>query len=216
MTEEAAQKIETFFGQYRLRRYTKGQVLILNGDGTDYIYHLVKGRVKVYDVTYRGDEIILNIFKPPAFFPMSMAINKTHNPYVYEAETDIAIHQVPADEAVVFVRSNPDVLYDLLSRVYRGIDGLLGRMAHFIGGSAKSRVLYELLVECRRFGQRQSDGSSMVELKEADLAARAGLTRETISREMRKLERQGEVQVTRKGILVRNIEAIENKLGANF
>lgn len=89
------------FSKYRLRKYAKGQVLILNGEDTDYIYNLVSGKVKEYDVSYRGDEIILNVFKPPAFFPMSLAINKVTNPYIYEAETDIEIRQAPADEVVV-------------------------------------------------------------------------------------------------------------------
>jgi len=216
MTEDIAQKIEGFFNQYRSRSYGKGQILILNGDGTDHVYHLVKGRVKVYDVTYRGDEIILNVFKPPAFFPMSLAINNVQNPYVYEAETDITIHQAPSEEVIDFLRANPDVLYDLLSRLYRGVDGLLGRMAHLMGGSARSRVLYELLVECRRLGTRRADGSCVVDLKEADLAARAGLTRETVSREMRKLINQSFVEVTRKGIVVYDMRAIQEKLNAGL
>lgn len=216
MTENVAGKIETFFDQYRLRDYAKGQVLILDGDGSEFIYHLVKGRVKVYDVTYRGDEIILNVYKPPAFFPMSLAINKAHNPYVYEAETDIAIHQVSADDAVAFIQSNPDVMYDLLSRLYRGVDGLLGRMTHLMSGSARSRLLYELLVECRRFDGKQSDDSYIIDLKENELAARAGLTRETVSREMRKLTQQGIVRLTRKGIVVHDTQAIEKSLGSNL
>ena len=215
MAETVAQKVEAFFGQYRLRRYAKGQVLILNGDGTDYIHHLAQGRVKMYDVTYRGDEIILNVFNPPAFFPMSLAINKTPNPYVYEAETAVVIHQVPSEAVISFIRSNQDVMYDLLSRLYKGVDGLLGRMTHLMNGSAKSRLLYELLVECRRFGMRQPDGSCVVDLREVDLAARAGLTRETISREMRKLMQQGEVQVTRKGIVVRDMNVLAAILSTN-
>lgn len=205
-------KIEEFFGQYRLRHYSKGQVLILNGDDTDYVYHLVTGRVKQYDVTYRGDEIVLNVFKPPAFFPMSLAINKVTNPYIYEAETDIDIRQAPAEDTVRFIKDNPDVMFDLLSRLYRGTDGLLARMTHLMAGSAKARLMFEVLLACRRYGEAKDDGSCIITLNESELAARAGLSRETVSREMRKLHTDKLLKLTGGRITVFDINALEEKL----
>lgn len=189
MSEVINDKIEAFFSQYRPRKYAKGQVLILNGDGADHVYNIISGQVKQYDVTYRGDEIILNTFKSPAFFPMSLAINKNENPYIYEAETDIEVRQAPADEVIAFLKAEPDVLFDLLSRVYKGVDGLIGRMAHLMASSAKGRLMYELLIQCRRFGESHPDGSCTLEANEKELGARAGLSRETVSREMSKLLR---------------------------
>lgn len=208
-----SQKIEDFFGQYRLRHYSKGQILILNGDKTDYVYHLLSGKVKQYDVSYRGDEVILNVFKPPAFFPMSLAINKGQNPYIYEAETDIEIRQAPADEVVAFLKLNPDVAFDLLARMYRGVDGLLGRMARLMSSSAKSRLIYELLIEARRFGKEQAGGSTILELNEKDLGARAGLSRETVNRELGKLKKAGLVEVRKADMRLSSLNELEALLG---
>jgi CRP-like cAMP-binding protein len=213
MDEIITNKIEDFFSTFRLRKYEKGQILILNGDETIYIYHLVSGKVKEYDVTYRGDEIILNIFKPPAFFPMSLALNKVPNPYIYEAETDIEVHQVPAGDAIQFLKDNPDVVLDLLSRVYRGVDGMLGRMAALMSGSAKSRLMYELILEARRFSKKQNNGSYILDVNERDIGARAGLSRETVSREMRKLKNDGLVSVSPPHIIINNLDELELKLG---
>lgn len=96
MTEDIAAKIKAFFATYHLLSYPKGQILIMSGDDSNTIYFLVKGSVKQYDVTYRGNEVILNIFKPLAFFPMSLAINKAPNSYVYEVNTPAQIRQAPA------------------------------------------------------------------------------------------------------------------------
>src|SRR3546814_537741 len=121
MTDDVKEKIEDFFSQYRSRSYPKGQILILNHDENDKVYYLVEGKVKQYDVNYRGEEIILNIFKPPAFFPMSQAINDGDNPYIYEAESDVEVKQEPAEAVVKFIKENPDVMFGLLARVYRGV-----------------------------------------------------------------------------------------------
>lgn len=216
MNSKVKDTTERFFSQYRVRKYKKGQVLILNGDGTGHVYNLVSGRVKVYDVTYRGDEVILNVFKPPAFFPMSLVINKTPNPYTYEAETDVEVRRVPADEVIKFLKENPDVVFDLLSRVYRGMDGVLGRMSHLMASSAKSRLMFEIVTAARRFGEHKNDKQIALVMSETDLAARAGLSRETVSREMRKLENDGYVKLRLGTLTIQDLEAFEDKLSKSI
>lgn len=206
-------KVDKFFGNYREREYAKGQVLILNGDDSSYVYHLLSGRVKQYDVTYRGDEVILNVFQPPAFFPMSLAINKGTNPYTYEAETEVTLQQAPVDEVIQFIKENPDVLYNLLARVYRGTDGLLTRMAHLMASSAKGRLMYEILLSVRRYGKKGSQGSHILVMNEKDLAARAGLSRETVSREMHKLIAENLIKLDHGTITLHNLDQFESKLG---
>lgn len=212
MSKDVLKDIEDFFSQYKTRRYHKGQILILNGDETDYVYQLVDGRVKVYDVTYRGDEIILNVFKPPAYFPMSLAINRVPNPYIYEAETDVEIRQAPADEVIKFIKSKPAVMFDLLSRVYLGVDGLLGRITQLMSGSAKTRLLYELFTECRRFSKRKKDGSYALNISVTSLAARSGLSRETVSREMHNLKDAKIISLKGGLVLIPDLAVIESML----
>jgi CRP/FNR family transcriptional regulator len=212
MDGKVVNTVEKFFSQYRVRRYKKGQVLILHGDTPSYVYNIVSGRVKQYDTTYRGDEVILNVFKSPAFFPMSLIINKAPNMYTYEAETDVELRRAPGREVVTFLKAHPEVTFDLLGRVYRGLDGVLGRMSHLMMSSAKGRLMYELLTAARRFGERHEDGRVEIAMNESDLAARAGLSRETVSREMRKLEREGYVRLRFGVLTVNDLKRFEEKL----
>jgi CRP-like cAMP-binding protein len=212
MPVEVKQKLEIFFSQYREREYKKGQVLILNGDTADSIYYLLSGRVKMYDVSYRGDEVVLNTFKPPAFFPMSIAINKSENPFIYEAETDIKFRQAPANEVVKFLKQNADVTFDLLSRLYSGTDGLLLRMAQLMMGSARSRLLQEIVLECRRFGEKQNDGSYILNMTEKDLGSYSGLSRETVNREVGKLKKTGQLHIDGHRVKIPDLVKLEGLL----
>ena len=216
MVSEVAQKIERYFSKFPKRSYPKGQILIFADENPDYIYYIVKGKVRKYDVSYRGDEVIVNIFKSPAFFPMAWAINRTPNKYFYKTETDTELHAVPIDDAVQFLKDNQDVTFDLLSRVYRGMDGLLNRMVGLMSGTARSRLLYELVVESRRFGTKNNDGSYTLDVHEVDLAARAGLSRETVSREMRKIITEGLVSNTANRIVIKDLKSLENKISADI
>lgn len=214
MTPHIAEKIDDFFSKYPQRSYPKNQIIIFGGENPDYIFYIAKGRVRKYDISYRGDEVIVNIFKPPAFFPMSWAINKSENKYFYKTETNTVLHTVPADDALEFLKANPDVMLDLLSRLYRGMNGVLGRMVHLMSGTAKSRLVYELIIECRRFGKLDKSGICRLETNEGDLAARSGLSRETISREMKRLKEDGYITINRHGITVNDLKALEKTLGS--
>lgn len=213
MDTTVADKINAFFSTYPKRTYKKGQILVFADESPEHIFYIVKGSVRKYDVSYRGDEVVVNVFRPPAFFPMSWAINRTPNKYFYKTESQAELHIVPVDDAMHFIKDNPDVLLDLVSRIYRGMEGLLGRVVHLMSGSAKSRLLYELIIECRRTGDKQKDGSYFLGLSEVDMAGRAGLSRETVSREMHNLKTAKLVSITTKGITVHDVNALEQKLG---
>lgn len=213
MSEEVVAKVTAFFATYSVRSYPKGQILLMAGDETNYIYYILEGTVKQYDVTYRGDEVILTIFKPPAFFPMSLAINNIQNNYIYEVNTAAKLQVAPADEVIQFIKSNPDVMFDLLSRVYRGIDGLLGRMSYLMGGSALSRLIYELLLEGRRFGKVEANDTYTLAISEKDLGARAGLSRETVSRELHKLKDERLITTSPRKIHILSVTKLKKKLG---
>lgn len=215
MKPVVAKKLSDFFKRYPVRSYKKGQILIHADDSPECVFSLVSGKVKQYFLTYRGEEAVINVYKPPAFFPMSYAINLTPNEYFYEADSDLELRKVPFDDVIKFVKDNPDVLYDLMSRLYLGTDGLLRRMSHLMSGTAKGRVLNELIIECRRFGEKEHGGYTL-SLNESDIGARAGLSRETVSREMSKLKSDGLLSVVNKQISVPDIKKLELALDKDY
>jgi CRP-like cAMP-binding protein len=122
----------------------------------------------------------------------------------------------PPEEVFDFIKNNADVTLDLLARLYIGVDGMRRRMAHLMGGSAKSRLLFELIIECRRFGKQQKNGSYLVMLNETEIGTRAGLSRETVSRGMKELKKLKLISINRAGIALKDLDALELRLGADL
>jgi CRP/FNR family transcriptional regulator len=216
MSPEIREKIHAFFSQYPKRVYPKGQILIFGDESPQHVFFLAKGKVRKYDISYRGDEVIVNVFQSPAFFPMSWALNRYKNRYFYKTEEPTEVYIAPADDTVEFLRANADVTLDFLSRLYKGMEGLLGRMVHLMSGTAKSRLAYELIIECRRFGKKQPDGSVLLSANESDIAARSGLSRETVSREIHKLKAQKLVSVDHGGISILDPAALQKLHGVEY
>ena len=210
---EVSQKIANFFAAYPLRTFDKRQIMVRAEEPLPGIFYLVDGSVNQYDIAPSGKEVVVNVFKPGAFFPMSWAINSTTNHYFFAAGTRVAAHVAPAADTLKFLKDNTDVMFDLLGRVYLRTDGVLRRMAHLMGGDSKSRLLFELLNAAYRFGEPQSDESIFIMLKESDLAKRSGLARETVNRCMHDLRLAGIASVARGGIIIKHLSRLEAMLG---
>ncbi len=213
---DTSEKVAKFFTAYPLQTFEKRHIMVRAEESLPGVFYIIEGRVSQYDITPSGNEVVVNVFKPGAFFPMSWAMNHTPNQYIFEASSKVSAHVVPAADAVQFLKDNPDVTHDLLGRVYRGMDGVLRRMAHLMGGGAKSRLLFELLNAAYRFGEHQKDGTLFIPFKESDLARHSGLARETINRNMQELKTSGVVSVTRGGITIKHLDRLEAMLGTTL
>lgn len=210
MNDDIQRKIDEFFSTYRLVKYPKNQILLFPGDVIDKVYYIVSGRVCQYDISYRGDDVIVNTFKPPAFFPMAMVIDDFSSNFFYRSESDIEVRVAPASDVLVFLQQNPAAAFDLLKRVYIGAESILKKMVLLMSGTARGRLIYELIIEQRRFGAYAKESGHLY-VSEVSLAARTGLSRETVNRELKHLKEQGLIEVRKNKIIIvdnRKLEAL--------
>jgi CRP-like cAMP-binding protein len=210
---DASDKIKRHFSTYPLRHYANGQIILFANENPTSLFYLESGKVRKYDVSPKGNELVVLVFKSGAFFPMSWAIAQIPNRFFYRAETDTSLRIIPAEKALEFITSNPDVMQDLLKRMYVNVEGLLERMVYLMSATAARRLMYELAIECRHFGAKQADGSYLVPIREVDLAGRSGLSRETVSREFHKLKENGFVRLEKDGVRVLSLSRLEAEIG---
>lgn len=212
MDNQIFEKVYGFFKQNKHQLFKKGEILIRADDEPSGVFYLTKGKVKEYAISKKGEELIVNIFKPEAFFPMSWAVNQTPNVYYYQALEDVETWKASREKVIKFIKDNPDVLFDLLSRVFKGVDGVLMRLAHLMSGEAYDRVITELLIASKRFGSIEKDRSVRLIISEKELASQAGMARETVSREIKILKDEKLVTFNKNVLTIPNIDNLESKL----
>lgn len=196
------QKVQDYFADKLLKEYKRGDTIVIANQDPEGVMYLEKGIVEQYDITPEGAMVIVNIFKAPAFFPMSWAMNKTPNRYFFGAQTDTSLRIDDPAKTILFLQNNPDVLYELLARVFRGSDALLRRLVLATSSVSSKRLMFELLLEAQRFGETVGEHQKLIHIKQTILAARSGLARETVSREIRQLEKQGIILRYKHGMLI--------------
>jgi CRP-like cAMP-binding protein len=202
-------KLKDFFNQFRKKDLKKNE----NIEPGNNILFVQNGLIKMYVISINGEELTLNIFKPGTFFPMLNVFNEDNSHYQYEALEDSEILIAPKEELEKFLKTEPDIVWDLLHRVYRGMDGLLQRMVQFMSGDAYTKTIIQLLLLAKRFGVQEEKGLRItIPMTHLELSSHAGISRETVSRIMKGLENKGLIQNDRSSVIIEDIALLENIL----
>lgn len=205
-------KLNDFFSQFKLLHYKKDEIILRPDDTPSGVFYLCKGYVRLYSVSQAGEELTLIIFKPEDFFPMVWAISNTENIYYFEAITQVELWRAPREQFLDFIKINPDVFFDLTSRILIRLGGLLERMEYLVFGSAYQKVASILVICAQRFGLKVGKGIKIpVPLTHKDIANLVGITRETASLEIKKLERKGFIHSRGRLFIIKDVRRLQKE-----
>ncbi len=202
-TEEAEKRLKEFYSKKKRISYPKEEILItpMPAKNLDKIFYIEKGRVIEYDVNSRGDKVILNVFKEGSFFPMNHALAKTDIKYYFETDSEVMVRETTPNEIINFIESNSVVLFDLMTRVSVGIEGVLERLKFSLSGNLESKILAELFLTSERFGYTEGENGTRTlkqELSVTRISELIGASREATSRSVTKLIKEGKISRQKK------------------
>ena len=206
------QKVDSFFSHFTHRYYKKRETLIHTEELKTHIYYIKNGFVRAYRISEEGEELTLLILKPDDFFPLTYGLNNLPTIYYLEAITPLEVYRAPQDQFLSFLHKEPEVFFDLSTQVMHRFDGLLARMEYMVWSKAYTKIAATLLICARRFGTIQNNSVLIeVPLTHRDIATIVGLTRETTSIEMKKLEKKGVLSRRGRLIYISDIEKLEKE-----
>lgn len=209
---DASGQLYSFFTKQRRLEYKKGQVILRAEDAPSGVYYLNRGYVRMYSISETGQELTLIIFKPGDIFPIRWAITGELHRYYFEAMTSIDVFKVPLETFSEFIQSNPSVIYLILNNMLIRLGGLLERMEYQTFGNAYQKVASILVICAYRFGVKKGKSIQIkVPLTHTSIANLIGLTRETTSVELKKLEKNGIYKKENGLFIVRNLERLKTE-----
>lgn len=206
-------QLNTFFGQFPSSEYKKGDIVIQANSTPSGIFYIESGIIRSYYLSEEGSEITLNMYKPHTFLPMSWAIANVPNTHFYEAMTVVKTRRAPKETVITFLKKEPDVTFDLLRRIYVGMEGLWMHIESLTAGSSYVKLVASLVILTKRFGKERKEGLVVdVKMGEQDIANYAGVSRETASRELQKLKKENLVSFKKGTILIHDVRKLEDIL----
>ena len=195
--------------------YSKNDYIIKPGEPPSGIFYIAEGLVKAYDITRYGEENLLIIRKEHELFPLIWAMTGQERQVIYRAITPTVTFSVPRPEFIQFLHRNPGVLTPLMDMAIEMYRLHSERILNLEYRSVRERVISFLLTMANRFGVKTDDGVLIaVPLRHQDIASSINATRETTSRELNAMQRDGLVGVSMSRLLLKNVPALRAYLSA--
>lgn len=212
MSTPATQKLNGFFSNFKKYHYKKGEIILRVGDIPQGVYFIDKGYVRDYSISKEGEELTLIIFKPGDFFSMQWVFNNKPSAHYFETMTAVELWRCPKEDFTAFLKANPEVLFELTSHIMLRLGGVLQRMEYLAFGNAYEKVASILMICAERFGEKENRGILIpIPLTHKDLAMMVGMTRETVSIEVKRLEKKGIIDHNGRLIIVKDILRLQKE-----
>jgi CRP/FNR family transcriptional regulator len=204
-------KLTAFFEKHRLAYYKKGELLFRPGDDFANIYFIKSGYVRLFINDEDGKEITINAFKPVFYLSLNYALGEGENRYFFEALTDVEMWKAPKQEVIEFIKEDKEILGFLTERLLKITEELMRHVEVAISGDAYSKVA-ALIISLAKSSGKKTGNKIELEFTTTHrlIASLTGLSRETASIQIKKLEREGYINQNRSLLLVNDCEKMEN------
>lgn len=206
-------KMEEVFLGAKTLNYRSGEIIVRAGESPQYVYYIQSGFVRIYLLNEDGQELTLYVMGPGLIFSMVWALADIPNHYNFEAIMPTKVSYIPNKTFFDFVEKNQQLLMELMKINLYSLDGIITRMESLISGQASHKVAAAILFASQYFNCTKTHKNLINNLPVTHniIASFAGLTRETTSIEMKKLEREKIISYKRRALVINDLEALKRK-----
>jgi len=190
------------------RSYRKGQIIFLEEETGSYMYLVLSGKVKVSKSGSGGRETILAIHRTGDFFgEMSLLDGKT-SPATVSAMEDARIISVSGADFHKYLLHNEKVMRQIINVLCARLRQVWQAQS-LSSSTADARIRMGIYQLASRHGIRDARGT-IVDLKitHQELAEMVGTSRETVTRALARLRKQGILSIEQRRIILIDAEAL--------
>ena len=197
-----------------VRQYPRNAFVFLEGDPATAVYAVKSGRVELLSISDSGREVGHSVRQPGEVFGITELIlllpDRARSTRALE---DSAIWVLPRDDFYGLIAERPEITLALLaSALDRGVEQVELKR-NLTGTSARHRVASSLeYLATRSSRKRAAGGPITVRVTHEQLSRLCGLTRQTVTSELDRLEAEGLLELKSRSIVVldrRVLQAVE-------
>ena len=202
-----------FFQAGTIIKYKKGEIIIRPED-TPRGVHLVKsGFIKSYSISKTGQISVRVIKKKGNILPIVWSLTGISRDVYMEAMNDVVLYRVSRSDFTKFVDETPGISKHIINDMVELYLLYDARIANLEYRYAYDRIIAQLLLLAKQFGKKQGQGVLIdLPIRHHDIADLVNATRETVSRELAKMERKKLISYKDRKIIIKSMSAFEAQL----
>lgn len=193
----------------RSRPLQSGDYLYRSGDAFRSIYALRSGSLKTYLVDEQGIEQITAFYLPGEVLGFDGIGTHSHLGNVIALETS-AVCEIPFDRLEELSLQIPTLQHHMFQLMSKQIESDHQMMLTLAKKNAESRIATLLLSLSRRYARRNLSANAMhLPMSRMDIGNFLGLTIETVSRTLSRLDREGVISVDGREIVLKDHQKLD-------
>lgn len=197
--------MDQLFTESNKRSYSKGQILLYQGESSNNLFQIKSGYVKVYDVTAHGTEKLILILGPDDVFPLIWNFDGDEDMhYFYETFTDAELSVADRSGLLELIEKDHELTKHLLDYFVKRSQQLLSRIDCIEATSAKHKIaqVYEYLADSLGTEVVKDAFKLDIPITQQSIADMAGITRETASLHINDLIDEGMISTANHTLLI--------------
>jgi CRP/FNR family transcriptional regulator len=181
-----------------LREFKKNHVILHEEDTNSFMYIIVHGKVKIYQIGNQGKEVILSVHGSGEFFGEMSLIDGKTDPATVAAMEHSVIAIISRVDFYSLLHSQKKMLENLLELLCSRLRESWKKIQMLNFNDAAQRIKMLLLILSEDYGEKTQSGTTLrIKLIHQNVADMTGLTRETVTRVLDKWKKTGEIRITK-------------------
>lgn len=194
----SSSELDQIVGRLKIRRLRRGEVILTEEDTNQYMYVILDGKVKVVRISADGKEVILAMHQAGDFFgELSLIDNQTTPAMVLAAEKSV-VAIISREDFHLLISTEGKVLDTLLRSLCGRLRDSWSRIQLLSFNTSSERIRSLFVQLAHKYGKKTPEGTLLnIRLTHQDIADMTGVARETATRVIDKLHREGVIKVVR-------------------
>ncbi len=218
LEHEALRKIELFSSltseelrrvreKVTIRKFRKNEVILHEEHTSEYMYIILDGEAKVIQVTGEGKGIIVTLHRTGDFFGELSLIDGKTAPATVKATRDTVTAIISKKDFYGLLYTQHKVLENLLNSLSSRLRESWKKIQLLNFNDAAQRIKMLFLMLAETYGKETPRGVLLsIKLIHQDIADMTGLTRETVTRVLDRLQKSGEIKILENKLIQLNSE----------
>ncbi len=173
----------------QIRKFIKKNIIFMEQDPGNMFYIICSGKIKITKLNNDGDEVVLSILGPGDYFgEMSLLDHNKRNANAVALD-DIELLTIPRSEFLDVLHKNTAFTFNLLKTFAIRLRTTDIRVKSFFLDDAQQKALMMLYDLSEKIGKPRGNDMLLKDMpNQTDIANLTGISRETLSRIIKKFE----------------------------
>ncbi len=196
--------------KYTIIKYSKGEIIVTQGEICKHLYILAKGSVRTEMFTEDGGALtISNISAPHPLASAFLFADNNRFPVDVVASEECAIMKIHKDEVLRMFGLYPKFMSSFISFNSNITQFLSSKLQLLTIKTIKGKIAWYLLEQTKKLKAEKGMIKIIPDMNQTELAGYFGVARPSLARTLAEMESEGLISVSRRDIKIFNISALK-------